>query len=74
MKNIVWLTDLSFFAMHRLEDLRAFFEAADVDKSGTVSFQEVVNALTDASLGVGISEEDAKGYALMVLQSDCTPF
>ncbi len=56
--------------------MRAFFEAADVDKSGTVSFQEVVKALVDETLGVGISEEDAKAYALMVfqLQTDPIPF
>jgi hypothetical protein len=46
--------------------LRNYFVAADVDNSGTVSMQSVVNSLTSESLGIGISEDDAKGYALMV--------
>jgi hypothetical protein len=47
--------------------MRTFFEAADIHKSGEATFQEVVNALTSKTPGIGISQEDAKGYALMVL-------
>ncbi len=48
------------------EQIRSFFEAADVDKSGTVSFQEVLNALTNPSLGVKMSEDAAKEYTFSV--------
>jgi hypothetical protein len=49
------------------EELKKFFTAADLDTSGSVSFQEVVNALTNKAFGVGMPEADAKRYAALVL-------